>query len=90
MTLTLTLRLSRAATLQELGLPGSVTFSRSQIHLSLEELGGVCRRTGLRLALAGTLERGSPAALSALVRIAAHTVLSDDSTSVPLVDGTAN
>lgn len=31
--------------------------------------------------LAGTLERGSPAALSALVRIAARTVLSDDPSS---------
>ncbi|NMI62413.1 TniQ family protein [Streptomyces sp. RLB3-17] len=47
-TLAVTLRLSRAATLQELGLPGSPTFSTSQIHLSPEELGGVCRRTGLR------------------------------------------
>jgi hypothetical protein len=46
-TLAVTLRVSRAATLQELGLSGSATFSRLQIHLSPEELGGVCRRTGL-------------------------------------------
>lgn len=47
-TLAVTLRLSRAATLCELGLPGSATFSTPQIHLSPEELKGVCRRTGLR------------------------------------------
>jgi hypothetical protein len=40
--------------------------------------------------LAWTLERGRPAALSALARIAARTVLSDDSTSVLLADGMAN
>ncbi|MGW1713851.1 hypothetical protein [Streptomyces sp. NPDC002156] len=38
---------------------------------------------------AGTLERGAPATLSAFVGIAARTVLPDDPTSVPLVDGTA-
>ncbi|MDQ0831382.1 hypothetical protein QF032_003226 [Streptomyces achromogenes] len=47
-TLAVTLRLSRAAALKELGLPGSATFSTSQIHLRPEELEGVCRRTGLR------------------------------------------
>ena len=47
-TLAVTLRLSRAATLQELGLPGSATSSTSQIHLSPEKLEGVCWRTGLR------------------------------------------
>lgn len=46
--LAVTLKLSRAATLQELGLPGSATFSAAQIDLSPEELEGVCRRTGLR------------------------------------------
>lgn len=47
-TIGVTLRLSRRATLQALGLPSTTSFSRYQIRLGSDELEKVCQRTGLR------------------------------------------
>ncbi|MFJ3768372.1 TniQ family protein [Streptomyces sp. NPDC090082] len=47
-TVAASLRVSRAAALRTLGLPGSASFSTYQFHLSPEQLEGLRRRTGLR------------------------------------------
>ncbi|NNJ05637.1 TniQ family protein [Streptomyces sp. PKU-MA01144] len=47
-TVAASLRVSRAAALRTLGLPGSASFSTHQFHLSPEQLEGLRRRTGLR------------------------------------------
>lgn len=47
-TVAASLRVSRAAALRTLGLPGSASFSTHQFHLSPEQLEGLRQRTGLR------------------------------------------